>query len=38
LRAVQEYGCCGCACFFGAELVALGELEGGHDRAGEEPS
>ena len=38
LRAVQEDGGCGCACFFGAELVALGELEGGHDRAGEERS
>ena len=36
LRAVQEHGCCGCAGFFGAELVALGELEGGHEGAGEE--
>jgi hypothetical protein len=35
-RAVQEDGCYGCACFFGAELVALGELAGRHDRAGEE--
>ena len=32
----EKDGCRGCACVLGAELVALGELDGGHDRAGEE--